>query len=162
MNHKDPTCKCARCAAIAAGATPEEADKQQVDWTREKMKKHGWIVHFVPDDEQSPTGTNIHTHGLQENFGHPDFQLIVPLPQKMAHNILINLADRVKAGEVFTDGQVVTGVIRGFEVKMVTATETGRVVLRVVIPAKDGKLDREEMSEPWVKQYADLEGGASK
>ncbi len=42
-----------------------------------------------------------HTHGLQENYPHCKFQIVIPVPQKLLHTLMITLVDRVKAGERF-------------------------------------------------------------
>lgn len=128
-----------------------QALKKIREWEQKNLRKHGWIVHYVIDDP-GPTGANIHTHGLH-NFGHPDFQIVVPLPQTVAHDILINLVDRVKAGEQFQAGQKVDKVIRAFSVKMIEATECGRPILRVIIPDPEGNVDLGKISDPFVKQY---------
>jgi Domain of unknown function (DUF4262) len=159
MKHnKSGTCKCSRCAAIAAGKTPAQADAEYQKWERENLRKHGWICHFVTADAASPTGFNLHTHGLQENYQHADFQIVVPLPQKVGHSILITLADRVKAGERFEADKKVDGVItdpdgEGMPVKLIEATECGRPVLRVILPDPRGKLDLGEIDDQYVKQY---------
>jgi hypothetical protein len=147
------SCKCARCAAIASGKTHAQADAEDRDWTRTQMKRHGWICHFVTDDESSPTGLNLHTHGLQENYQHPDFQIVVLLPEKVGHSILIALADRVKAGEKFQDRQKVDEIIQRFPVKLIDAVECGRPVLRVILPDPRGKLDLGEIGDPYARQY---------
>lgn len=158
MKHrKSGTCRCQRCAAIAAGATPAEADAQRRAWTQANMRKHGWIAEVVADDFDSPTGFNLHTHGLQENYDHPDFQIVVPLPDKVGHTLMITLADRVKAGERFHAGQKVDGVIEGAGglVKLIDATECGRPVLRVILPDPRGKLDLGEINDQYARQYDD-------
>ncbi len=155
MKHKKiGICKCARCAAIAAGKTPAQADAERRDWTRTQMNKYGWICHFVATgDEQTSTGFNAHTHGLQENHQHADFQIVIPLPEKVAHAIFITLADRVKAGEKFAAGQKLDEVIQQMQVKLIDAVECGRAVLRVILPDKAGKLDLGEIADPYATQY---------
>ena len=167
MRHrKHGICRCTRCVAIAAGATPAQADAERRAWTLANMLKHGWIAELVADDSDSPTGFNLHTHGLRENYSHPDFQIVVPLPDKVGHALLVTLAERVKAGERFEAGQKVADVIEGggrlegqeLLVKMVEATECGRPVLRVILPDPRGKLELGEINEQYAKQYADLHG----
>jgi hypothetical protein len=117
------------------------------------IDKHGWVCHIVPDDPNSPTGFNAHTHNLREFFGHPDFQLILPLPLATAHQVLINLVDEVKAGRVFSAGTTASGIIRDFDVGFADATEGGREVLRVVIPDPEGRTARGEIGEAYRVQY---------
>jgi Domain of unknown function (DUF4262) len=154
-HRKSGKCKCQRCASIAAGATPAQADAEYREWERSNLLKHGWIVHFIAEGAETPTGFDAHTHGLQENYNHPDFQIVIPLPQKVGHTLMITLADRVKAGERFQAGQKVAEVIHGAGglVKLIDATECGRPVLRVILPDPHGKLDLGEIDDQFVRQY---------
>jgi hypothetical protein len=157
MKHTNSGTCCQRCETIAAGATPAEADAQRREWTEANMQKHGWFADLVEQDPDSPTGFNLHTHGLQENHHHPDFQIVVPLPAKVGHALLITLADRVKAGERFAAGQKIDGVIEGAGelVKLVVATEGDRRVLRVILPDPAGKLELGEINAQNARQYQD-------
>jgi hypothetical protein len=124
------------------------------DWEEANIREYGWFVHFIVQDAETPTGFDAHTHGLRETCGHLDFQIVIPLPEKVAHGILINLADRVKAGEKFVAEQTVADVLANdLLVKLIEATEGGRQVLRVILPDKKGKVEFAEISEPYVKQY---------
>ena len=151
---RHPTaCECARCAAIAAGATPAEADTEIRARDEKMLKQFGWLAHIVVDDPDSPTSFNWHTHGLQEGYDHRDFQIVCPLPPNVAHQIGTTLADRVKAGEKFGSGQKLDQVLRGdMLVKLVAATECGRPVLRIILPDRQGKLDLGEIAEPFARQ----------
>jgi hypothetical protein len=82
---------CARCEAI--GATPAEADAKIRSRDADMLKRFGWLAHIVVDDPDSPTGFNWHTHGLQERYDYRDFQIVCPLPPKVAHQIGNTLAD---------------------------------------------------------------------
>lgn len=158
MNHNATgKCRCSRCEAIAAGATPAEADAQYREWEETNLRKHGWIVHFVErGDPTSPTGTNLHTHGLAESCNHPDFQIVIPLPEKVGHSIFITLADRVKAGERFQAGDTAADVLaNGLLVKFVNATEGGRPVLRVILPDPSGKVEPGQINARFAIQYKD-------
>lgn len=144
-------CNCRRCQMKAEGFSEEEIQEKQRAWEQDCMEKYGFWVHLVQDDE-SPTGINIHTHGL-ETYDHPDFQLIVPLPQQFAHSIVSDLANRVKNGERFSAEQNVDKVIKQWPVKLIDAEESGRKVLRIVLPDPDGKLERDEINDQYAIQY---------
>ena len=114
--HNDSDCKCAKCEAIAAGMTQEEAVNSIIEMQDKALAERGFYVHHISDDPSSPTGYNSHTHGMQLYDEHVDFQLILPLEPKTAHNIICELAERVKSGERFESGQKVDKIIRGFEI----------------------------------------------
>jgi hypothetical protein len=158
MKHKKGKCRCNICEAVAKGATLEEARAQFAQWTRDKMKQYGRFAQCVSDDEDSPTRFNIHTHGLTETFQHLDFQIIVPMPEKVAHGILCNIVERLKEGERYQAGDVLEGILgNGYKCKLVEATEDDRKVLRVIIPDKRGNLDADTLIKPFDLQYADLD-----
>jgi uncharacterized protein DUF4262 len=144
----DESCECGICKD-GVGAYDQ--------WEAEMMEKIGWIQHYVYDDPDLPCGVNHHTHGLSAKFGHPDLQLVGPLSMELGGNILNNIVNRLAEGERYSAGAVLEGILKdGFLVKLVPAKECGRDVLRVILPDPEGKVDREDMAEPWVQQYADL------
>ena len=107
-------------------------------WEIDAMKKSGFYVHYVSPIPGSEF-VNFHTHGFRKSWDHPDFQIIIPIPPKVGHSLFWDLVDRVKAGEKFKDGDEVDELVRNFPVRLVTARETGRDVLRIIIPDKDGR-----------------------
>jgi hypothetical protein len=119
-------------------------------WEAQKLVDPGWYVHLVTDhDDQSPTGFNVHTHGLDLK-GKLDFQIVCPLPAEIVHSIINILARRAYNGEEFVPGQEVSEVLAGgFLVKLALAEECERKVLRVLMPDKKGKFGLKA-----VKSYA--------
>ncbi len=157
MKHEKGKCRCTICEAVENGATLEEARAQFEQWAQEKMKEYGWYAHFVSDDEDSPTRFNTHTHGLPETFQHLDLQIVVPMPEKIAHGIFCNIVHRLKEGERYEDGDVLEGILgNGYKCKLVQAIEDERTVLRVIVPDKRGNLDADTLIAPFNRQYADL------
>lgn len=140
--------------AIRGGMTPEAALAAARQRDAEALAEYGWYAHLVFDDDDSPTRYNIHTHGLAERYGHPDFQVVLPLAPGIAHGVLIALADGVvKDGRRFTAGTPVAEIIRGFDVGFAEASECGRPVLRVILPDPDGRLERGEIGAEYAVQY---------
>jgi hypothetical protein len=150
---RDPDLKCSVHEVMNRGLSHEEALADLQARQDAALVKYRWYCHAILDAEDSPTGFDCHSHGLREHFDHPDFQLVVPLPPEMAHAIMINLADAVKAGRTFKPGEVAGGVIQGFDVGFVAATECGREVLRAIIPDPEGRLARGEIGGGYEVQY---------
>ena len=111
------------------------------------MAEIDWIIHFIgngvfcPDCGKVETGfpqyiCNAHTHGM-EKYGHPDFQVVIHMSTQNIGYVLNLLGLRVQAGERFSAGDLVSGVFEDCPVRLDAFEETGRQVLRVVIP--DGK-----------------------
>jgi hypothetical protein len=124
------------CYACENGA---DAFKKHQD---ELMAKYGWVIHYVspmPGDDRF----NIHTHGLQEKYEHPDLQIMIAgLDPKIAGKILHNVVDKIEAGEKFEVGNY-GGIIKNLEVQFVVAPEGDRIVLRMIFPNPEGKFEGE-------------------
>lgn len=133
--------------------TREEIARRMQRYHDEKMAEYGWYVHFVPNDDTTPFRVNIHTHGVTESWHHPDLQIVIPLPEKVAHSILINAVNLVKEGTRFHAGDKTDGLLESFPVGFAVAHETGRDVLRLILPDKEGRVARDMMADPYSRQY---------
>lgn len=120
--------------------------KTKVDSKKEvnKAKKPNWWIHCIKNGmkceisgeeilDMIPLAANFHTHGM-EQYNHPDFQLVLNYDAETACYILNTLGSRVCAGERFKDGDYVKGVFEDCDVRLEVYEETGRNVLRVIIP----------------------------
>jgi hypothetical protein len=145
--------RCAVHEAMEQGMSYEDAMEAFQRRDDAALAKYGWSAHLVFDDGDSPTGWNMHTHGLRDNYDHPDFQIILPLTPEVAHDILTNLADAVKASRRFAAGDTASGIIHGFDLGFADATEGGRPVLRVIVPDPEGRTARGEIEEAYAVQY---------
>lgn len=111
-----------------------------------KTKQIDWIIHLcangVACDDCGKAETefldyvcNAHTQGM-ERYGHKDFQLVLQLPQQDICYIMNTLGLRVQTGERFKAGDLVEGIFLDCPIRLDEYEETGRQVLRVVIPDK--------------------------
>lgn len=133
------------CEQCSGKVTPEERAAKEAAG----LQKYGFYYHHVVGDQASPTGVNVHTHGFEASWGHPDVQLVLPLPLETAANILWAVADRVKAGEKFEAGKEYEKIIgRGLKVRLTRAKEDGREVLRIIFPSLEGGFERGKMGGP--------------
>jgi hypothetical protein len=129
-NHID--CECAACKYGM-----EAVEKMQ----EEAIKKYGWYAHFVQDDPRCPANTNAHTHHVMESFGHKDFQICLNIRPELSHMILADAISQVKKGVKFEPGKKYDKIIANYQVEFIEAIETGRPVLRILIPDKNGKYE---------------------
>lgn len=116
-------------------------------------QKPDWVIHLVANgacdkcgkEENSflPYTCNAHTHGM-ERYGHPDFQLVLFLPSEEIGRILNTMGMRVQSGERFKAGDYVSGIYEDCQIRLDTFEETGRTVLRVIIPDKHGVFPENE------------------
>ena len=109
-------------------------------------QKIDWIIDLVADGRCEECGEvetgflpylcNAHTHGL-ERYGHLDFQIVLFLPPEEIGRILNTLGLRVQSGECFQPGDMVSGIYEDCDVRLDEYEETGRRVLRVIIPDRN-------------------------
>lgn len=129
--------------------------------------KIDWIIHLVANGACEECGTvessflpylcNAHTHGMQK-YGHMDFQMVLQAsPQEIAR-ILNTLGLRVQAGERFKAGDYVSGIYEDCDIRLDAFEETGRKVLRVIIPDKYNIFPEDERCmAPYKLQLLDTE-----
>lgn len=108
-------------------------------------RKIDWVIHYCSngacdacgnaETDFIPFACNAHTHGM-EHYGHLDFQMVLRLPPQEVGRILNTLGLRVQAGEHFKTGDLVSGIYEDCDIRLDAFEETGRTVLRVVIPDK--------------------------
>ena len=137
---------------------PECAGCQGVDveqWQQEQEEKHGWYSHLVADEPRPnlPTGFNAHTHGLPDKYDHPDFELVISIPQQVVGSIFWSLTKRIAGGERFEPGQEVSEVIQKFNIKLIPAFRDDEEVLRIILPNAEGKLNENELHGNFAMQY---------
>ena len=108
------------------------------------MPNIDWIIHLVSNgavreecgkvkSSFHPSLCNAHTHGM-EKYNHPDFQMVLRASNEEISRILNTLGLRVQQGERFYDGAYVAGIYEDCCVRLQEFEETGRKVLRVIIP----------------------------
>lgn len=117
-----------------------------------KQQRFNWVIHLVANtvcDECGkeengflPYACNAHTHDM-EQYDHPDFQLVLLLPRQEICRILNTMGMRVRSGERFKAGDYVSGIYDDCQIRLDAFEETGRTVLRVIIPDKYGKFPEE-------------------
>lgn len=109
-------------------------------------EKIDWVIHYCTNcvcdecgkdaNDFLPYTCNAHTHGM-EKYGHMDFQIVLALSPEEIGYILNSLGKRVQAGERFHRGNYVSGIYLDCDVWLEEFEETGRQVLRVVIPDRN-------------------------
>lgn len=123
---------------------------------REFLAKDGFFAHLVPD-ETSPLGFNAHTHGFELTWNHPDLQIVFPVDGQVAMGLFWAAVAHIKEGSVFSDGDVVARIAGNeYKVKFVKVQESGRDVLRMILPDKEGNLDVETITGKFRHQYCDI------
>lgn len=120
-------------------------------------QKIDWIIHLVANGACEECGTvessflpylcNAHTHGMNK-YGHMDFQMVLRVNNQEIARILNTLGLRVQAGERFKAGDYVSGIYEDCDIRLDAFAETGRQVLRVIIPDKYNIFPEDECCMP--------------
>lgn len=133
------------------------------------MSKVDWIIHMVAngvpcddcgkvEDSFLPYICNAHTHGM-EKYNHMDFQMVISYSQQEIMRILNTFGIWVRDGRTFHAGELIDGIYEDCPVRLDEFTESGRTVLRVVIPDRNNKFPEDsDCMEPY--KYQALDTGA--
>lgn len=127
------------------------------------MKKVDWKIHLIID-QFGPGGTvNRHTHGM-ERYGHLDFQVVLNFRPEESGRLLNTLGQRVQDGEAFKAGDMVTGLYLDCPIRLDLVCESGRQVLRLIVPDANNLFPEDSRcQEPYKYQtltmFETLEGG---
>lgn len=92
------------------GKSKEEIHRR----VKEDIRIYGWSVLATEYQEQMFS----HTVGLEKNFNHPEFE-IYGLSEEIETLFLNELASRVKAGQKFKRGDVLTDLVEDYELILV-------------------------------------------
>lgn len=113
-----------------------------------------WVIHIEGNGLECATCGNVehsfgeyicnaHTHGM-EKYSHPDFQMVLHTSPRDMGYILNTLGLRVKRGEHFRPGDMVSGIFLDCFIRLDAFEEGGRTVLRVIIPDEQNRFPEDE------------------
>lgn len=119
---------------------------------RKMEKKVDWIIHYVFGETDRKGHVNIHTHGM-EKYGHLNFQIVLPIEQGLAKNLLNNICSRVQNGEKFTDGIYDDLLMNGYKVKLKTVDFRDEKLIRYILPDSKNRFPEDTgCEEPYCYQ----------
>ena len=130
-------------------------ENEQEKWEVEMLEEYGWYMDIVPAEEYDDVHANYHTHGVQDNYNHMDFQIVLDMDPEIAHQIFVELIIEVSNGKSFIEGKEYPDIIEEFNVAFKQYKEMGRDVLRVLLPDRNGILPTEEICEEYYKIQLD-------
>ena len=126
---------------ISEGFSIEEALKRLNETRQKNIEEFGYFAEFVVGGDT----VNYHTHGVLENFDHPDFQIVLNIDPKTANWIFHDMVEKIKSGDRFEPGKVYSGILgNGYNIAVTPAMESNRDVLRVILPDDSGSLESSE------------------
>ena len=117
------------------------------------MQDTDWIIHCVINETVPDKTLNSHTHGMGK-YSHPDFQLVLPYKKEDVMYLLNAIGHRVQNGEKFRAGDMVKGLYEDCEVRLDLVMETGRLVLRLIVPDKSNRFPEDPLCEEPYKYQA--------
>lgn len=138
----DEHTQCNKC-----GMSPRERKA----WEAAAIAKYGWYAEYILDTEHP----DFHTHGFRQKFKHLDFQIVMPnFPSNLAMYCFHEIARFISEGNSYKDGDLLhDNILDGLTIKLFQTKESGRPVLRMIMPDKQNRFDREDISYPYRIQY---------
>lgn len=139
-------------------------DFNNEDLERKMFEDHGFFVHVLYN-KSYPLGLNIHTHGLPDRFDHPNIQIVCPFRPDIIFNVVLQpIITKISSGfkydiKSYYESLIQPdGVKEKYQMKFINALESGSPVLRLIFPDQFGKLELDDIAEPFDKQYQKLRG----
>lgn len=123
--------------------------------SEKQNQKIDWIIHHVVNgaacdccgeiEESFPEYMcNAHTHGL-ERYGHLNFQIVLAMDPQIIGYILNDMGLRVQSGVKFKSGDVISDALAGgYNIRLLEVEETGRKVLRILLPDENNRFPGDE------------------
>lgn len=105
-----------------------------------------WIIHYIIGDAGPGGIINAHTHGM-EKYHHLDFQVVLNYPPEHIGYLLNVMGRRVQEGESFSPGDLVKGIYADCTIRLDLFRETGREVLRLIIPDRNNRFPEDPYCE---------------
>lgn len=118
------------------------------DNCRHYEQEFDWFMHNVIVDRGPDMTANNHSHGLEHFYNHPDLQIVLRLDPRLCAELMENMARRIRNGERFKDGDEVSNIIERMNVRLHECVESGRHVLRMILPDPGNRFPGDEGCEP--------------
>ena len=122
--------------------------------TKRNEKEKDWIIHYISSGgtcdecgkattEFLPCICNAHTHGMNQ-YGHMEFQVILNLGPGLIGYLLNTMGQRVQDGEIFKDGDIITGITatpegKDLPLRLKEVLSDGVPLLRIILPDENGR-----------------------
>lgn len=134
---------------------------------KKQEKEFEWAIHYIANgvacdhcgDVENPYPQymcNAHTHGM-ERYGHLDFQVVLDMGPQIIGYLLNSMGRKVQSGEKFKSEDVISGLFENCTVRLVEVEDSGRTVLRLIIPDSNNHFPEDEgCAPPYNKQLSFL------
>lgn len=120
----------------------EEKFKKVYEKQQKLLKEKGYYIHNIIPDESSNLPKNIaysHTHGLKENFKHPELEIVLNIDPKIINIIIDNVvAILKKENKKLKDEEMLKNVIAKYPVKIKHIIKDNDLICRIVLPDPNG------------------------
>lgn len=117
--------------------------------------KVDWMIHYVLDQHGPGNICNGHTHGM-ENYGHLNFQIVLPIVQEQMALLLNTICFKVREGMKFEPGEYpMENEVYSCAFRLQKVRETGRDVLRIILCDPNFRFPEDpDCQEPYQYQTA--------
>ena len=120
----------------------------------DQLAQYGFYIHAVYEANENGL-INVHTHGLAAE-GLEDLQVVLPIEPNHAMGVIHSAVEVIRARGAVELGDC-ADVLEGLRVRLVAGIESGRFVIRIILPDPTGSLERDNMVSPYGDQYLGIE-----
>lgn len=124
---------------------PEIKIKSINEEAEKNIAEYGFHMWYLTDKDSEMI--NCFTQGLDVSYNHKNLQIVLPIENTKAANIMHTLVDGVKAGKEITSNNIHNGLlsvpILAVEVEASPSTQNLEVI-RIIFPDGNGKFAHED------------------
>ena len=110
---------------------------------KENIKKYGFTIHVITDDDDN--FVELHTHGILQNFGNLDLQIISEDGSFREFDIVRLDIDELKIEYVFR-------IVQEEIIELGNDITASRTLLRIIIPDENDLYPWEDKCNPYYKE----------
>jgi len=135
-----------------------DARRRAEERERESMKKYGWFARVVPGHPETPFGFSVHTYGFDKTWKQPDVQIVYPMPPETAYDIIYTITKLLEKGVALAPGRdYEDSILHDLTVRFAWTTESGRRLLRAILPDKKNRVKKGEITGDFARQWEGTE-----
>jgi hypothetical protein len=120
-------------------------------WNVEREYK---IIYDKKDYKHSPTGINIYTTGLKEQFNHPDIQIVLNFKKEIIEEIIKKCIDKISNGERFVTDIIYDDILpKEHKIIFKEKIMKNKKVYRLIFPDHNNNINKEDIHYDFIKQF---------
>lgn len=124
---------------------------------KDKKDKKYKIIFKNKDFKNSPTGVNIYTVGLKQNYDHPEIQIVLNLKKEIIEKIIETCIKKIEKGNDFLTDIIYDDILpNDYKIVFKEKNINDRKIYRLIFSDVDNNIAEDSISGEFFHQYEEL------